>query len=303
MSTLDLHPRHLTPAHYASGRRIVIEPVGGLGDQVMLASVLSEAAAAHGCRFHAMRRTAYTAMLAAHPAVEAIVSPQAGDIVVGTHYWNHPDYHRPGMKAIDMMRAIFALPARGHDEPLRLPAVDAGNPATATLLSMLPAGGPMALASCASDSPRKMMAHARWQQLADALRSRGITVVQTGQSGEPRLRGALSLLGATSPWQLPEVIRRADVVVTPDSFAMHAAHAVGTPAVALFGPTPAEMYAYPSTVVVKADVSTCPHRDRCIGPGLFPNYNTPCPQAVHCMNSIDINHLANIITKIINNRS
>jgi lipopolysaccharide heptosyltransferase I len=48
---------------------------------------------------------------------------------------------------------------------------------------------------------------------------------------------ALNLLGKTSLLQLAALLRRADLLVTSDSGPMHLAAAVGTPVVAVFGPT------------------------------------------------------------------
>ena len=49
--------------------------------------------------------------------------------------------------------------------------------------------------------------------------------------------GALDLTGKTSLKTLAEVLRAADLIVCPDTGPMHLAAAVGTPVVALFGPT------------------------------------------------------------------
>ena len=47
----------------------------------------------------------------------------------------------------------------------------------------------------------------------------------------------INLTGRTSLKVLAEVFRNADLVVCPDTGPMHLAAAVGTPVVALFGPT------------------------------------------------------------------
>ncbi len=86
----------------------------------------------------------------------------------------------------------------------------------------------------------------RWATLCDALAQRNIHVVVTG-GPEERLLGDAFLrlvsshptiaIGETSMMELACVIKRCDVFVAHDSSSLHVAAAVGTPAVALFGPT------------------------------------------------------------------
>src|SRR5579859_3549421 len=67
-------------------------------------------------------------------------------------------------------------------------------------------------------------------------------VVLTGSAGDAVRVGALAgdclnLAGKTSVMELVELLRRCSVLVTGDSGPMHLAAAVGTPVVAIFGPT------------------------------------------------------------------
>jgi ADP-heptose:LPS heptosyltransferase/glycosyltransferase involved in cell wall biosynthesis len=86
----------------------------------------------------------------------------------------------------------------------------------------------------------------RWAQLADALAARNIQVLVTGGPQERGLGGALTrrmraqplvVIGQTSLMELACLIKRCDVFLAHDSAALHLATAVGTPTVALFGPT------------------------------------------------------------------
>jgi ADP-heptose:LPS heptosyltransferase len=68
------------------------------------------------------------------------------------------------------------------------------------------------------------------------------------------------LIGQTSLMELACVIKRCDAFLTHDSFALHVAAAVGTPTVALFGPTDPQRH-LPATFtgqVVKKDVFCSP---------------------------------------------
>ena len=86
----------------------------------------------------------------------------------------------------------------------------------------------------------------RWARLSDALAERGIRVVVTGGPEERALGEAFTRLSASKPhviigqttmMELACLIKRYDVFVAHDSSPLHLAAAVGTPTIALFGPT------------------------------------------------------------------
>jgi heptosyltransferase I len=86
----------------------------------------------------------------------------------------------------------------------------------------------------------------RWGQVADQIRSAGVPVVLMGAPNEAQLAQqvkaamhsqAIDLVGATSLSLMAAVIERAALWLGSDSGGMHIAAAVGTPTIALFGPT------------------------------------------------------------------
>jgi len=86
----------------------------------------------------------------------------------------------------------------------------------------------------------------RWRELAAALHKQGIQVILTGSREDQALGTViapdldpppLSLIGRLSLKQLAAVLREVDALVTVDSAPMHIAAAMGTPVIALFGPT------------------------------------------------------------------
>jgi 3-deoxy-D-manno-octulosonic-acid transferase/heptosyltransferase-1 len=84
--------------------------------------------------------------------------------------------------------------------------------------------------------------------------------------------------GRTDLMELASLIRRFKVFVTPDSAPMHIASAVGTPFVALFGPTDPKRHMPPSRqhVILKADVKCSP----C--------YSPHCLKDFRCMRKITV---------------
>jgi lipopolysaccharide heptosyltransferase I len=92
----------------------------------------------------------------------------------------------------------------------------------------------------------KLWEPTRWRDLAATLHHEGMRVILTGSREDQPLGAAitrgldpppLSLMGRLSLKQLAVVLREVDLAVTVDSGPMHIAAAVGTPVVALFGPT------------------------------------------------------------------
>lgn len=94
-----------------------------------------------------------------------------------------------------------------------------------------------------------------WEWLCTLFRDRGIRVVQLGTS-EPVLEGVVDLVGKTTVREAACVLRSVNVFVGCDSGLMHLARAVGTPAVALFGPTDPD-------ILIRKDPGFFPVRAEC----------------------------------------
>ena len=120
----------------------------------------------------------------------------------------------------------------------------------------------------------KLWEDEKFAELGDRLREElGIGVVLTGREAGPleRIRGrmrtkAVNLGGRTTLRELACLYRQASLLVTTDSGPMHLAAAIGTPVVALFGPTdPARTGPYgPGHCVIRRELSCAPClRKRC----------------------------------------
>lgn len=150
------------------------------------------------------------------------------------------------------------------------------------------AGRIAALHVGASGGSAKCWLPERFAELAGDLARRGATVVIIGGNAERELARKIRMLaphpeqiknlaGETSLEDLVALIAAVDVLVANDSGPMHVAGAVGTPVVALFGPTN-EKATYPLAetgklrLVTAADVACrpcnlheCPIDHRCMG--------------------------------------
>jgi heptosyltransferase-1 len=95
--------------------------------------------------------------------------------------------------------------------------------------------------------PTKLWPAAHWAALAGWLvREKGFQVALTGSQGDRELAGDIAVLaevplinlaGRTSLAELAGLLQKARLAVTTDTGPMHLACALGTPVVALFGPT------------------------------------------------------------------
>ncbi|MBF0564220.1 MAG: glycosyltransferase family 9 protein [Nitrospirae bacterium] len=257
-----------------------INPLGGLGDALMLSGALK---LAYDCnpdrKYNLIRRTKYLSILEGHPALDAVGFPPKNAEIIDTGYWSRKEYGTE--RAFQILASIFGLSVP-VEEKLYMPGV----PEDVPLFADIPFGKNNVIIAPASDSPRKEMAIGYWVDLVKMLRRDGCFVLQVGKMNNKHIRGAYSLLGLTTPRQLAALVKRCDMVVTPDNFIMHLAHLTGTPAVVLWGPTIAETYGYRGHVHLRA-VKECAQRAGCIGPKNNA-YARLCERGPgeHCMNRI-----------------
>ena len=95
--------------------------------------------------------------------------------------------------------------------------------------------------------PAKSPAPDVWREVISALEERGQEYLVLGRNPAPLLPGSpRDLTNATDLRDTAALISRSRCLLTGDSGPMHLATGVGTPAIALFGPTTAEWGFYPS---------------------------------------------------------
>jgi ADP-heptose:LPS heptosyltransferase len=118
----------------------------------------------------------------------------------------------------------------------------------------------------------KLWEVARWRQLAERLTGVGRGVILIGGPGDRAVADAIgkglrpppvNLAGALSVKQLAALVARVDLQICVDSGPMHIAAAMGTPVVALFGPTdPRRTGPVGPGVVLRRELSCSPCLDR-----------------------------------------
>lgn len=290
---------YLSPERLSCEEPIWIDPVGGLGDILMLSTALKRSYDKYGKKFHMSRRTQYTGFFVNHPAVAEIGNPPVDADILCNDYWSREAFQDVNTKALSIVLKIFGIEEENNDS-LYLPE-QAEDKATEILLNTIPWGKKNVIISFASESPRKMMHPIKWHIIVEKLLAQQCFVLQVGSYKDIPIKGVYNVLGCTTPLQVCALVKKADVVITPDNFIMHAAKLAETPAIALFGPTEPERYGYRGQISLKADKNNCEFVDKCLGPHVSENYATQCPlQENHCMNTFDENKIVDIAMTILN---
>jgi ADP-heptose:LPS heptosyltransferase len=274
---------------------IWINPLGGIGDILMLCGVLKLVHDTYpSLWFNLIRRSRYTNLLQGHPAIVQIGFPPVDSRIIGSDYWSLEEYGR-GDRAFQILARKFGLEPP-VEEQLYIPEADKTDD---LLEKFIPWKKTTILIAPVSDSPRKMAPLSWWVSLVQNLREKDVFVIQTGRAEEEHISGAYSLLGLTDPRQLIAIVKKVNAVITVDNFVMHAAHLAGTPAVVLWGPTSDAVYGYREQVHIKASKDHCSLKAQCLGPKFPENYATPCPlDKKHCMTTLKVE---NIVASLISN--
>lgn len=294
------HIDYLTSDILLSEDNIWVNPVGGLGDIIMLSTALKKSYDKYGKKFCVARRAQYTELLLNHPAIQCFGYPPNNSYIVCNDYWMRPEFQDPSNKGLSITLKIFGVSDDGNEEETYLPNHNIDEN-TKLLLETIPWREKNVIIAFSSESPRKMMHPIKWHIIVEKLKAQQCFVIQVGMLNDLNIHGAYSILGTTSPLQLLDVLKNAELVITPDNFIMHAAHLLKKPTISLFGPTEATRYGYSDHICVQADTSKCEMRDKCLGPHVSSNYSMPCPlNEHHCMNSIDENTIVDIAMSILN---
>ena len=272
-------------------KKLWINPIGGQGDMLLVAGVLKHVVDRDSSRsFNLVRRSAYRSVFQGHPAIQSVGFPPPGSHILGTDYWRHGldgNDHRP----YQTLARLFGLPTP-IEEVLYYPGVVGLDP---LLERTIPWGEKTIVIATGSDSPRKMMAPERWERLVRQLSSDGFFLTQAGRLRDLHVRHAYSLLGLTSLGELIALIKRADVVITLDTLAMHVAHLAGTPAIVLWGPTDPAVYGYAGQWHLQA-TPLCEERECCLSKQTPQNYVRPCPFMERCcMDRIPLEDIRNVV--------
>lgn len=259
-----------------------IDPVGGLGDVLMLSGVIKLAHDRLGKKYNMVRRSTYVELLAGHPGIDKIGFLPPGAPVLRVDYGLTEEFIARKTRAFQMLAKMFGLELPVPEElylPLEGVSVEA-------LASAIPWSGKNVAIAPDSTSARKMMSREKWGKVAKVLADSGALVVQFGKSGAKKVKYSYSLAGITSPKEAILLLKKMDLLVTADNFLMHAAHMTGTPAISLWGPTNPELFGYSEHR--KITVPRCRPSGKCHAG----EYLSKCPEAVPCAEAFNADEVA-----------
>ncbi len=261
-----------------------INPIGGLGDTLMLSGVLKQVHDRNSqTRFNLVRRKKYTAILNGHPAIAGIGHPPEEAEIIKTDYWTMEKLGEGKQRAYQVLARSFGLEPPVKEELYFPDSADNDS----LINDIIPWKEKNILISPSSESPRKEMPPALWHEVVRQLTEHDCLVIQVGKRDELHIRNTYSLIGLTTPRQLIRLISKLDLVITVDNFIMHIAHMVGTPALVIWGPTEKKVYGYPGHIPVEAPVDHCHLINECLGPDYPQHYHVPCPLGKdHCMHRV-----------------
>jgi ADP-heptose:LPS heptosyltransferase len=180
---------------------------------------------------------------------------------------------------------------------LELPATAAE--AAQRLLEPL-AGRPFVTLFPGASVPEKQWGVAKFRELAASLASTGIaTVIVGGKDAVPAAReiatveGALSLAGACSLAVSAAVVEKGRALVTGDSGLLHIAVGLGTPTIALFGPSDPVKWGGRGGehVVLTGGLSCAP----CSRFGTVPS----CPKGGECLAAVTVGEVEAAVRKLL----
>jgi len=274
-----------------------INPIGGLGDILMLSGVLKMLVEKNPQnQFNLVRRRGYTGFLKGHPAIREIGYPPKDATIVKNDYWAMEKLGEANQRAFQILARGFGLQTPVEERlyfPGEIPEFD-------PLFDYIPWKKKNVIIAPFSESPRKTMHPVIWHKIVESLNQAGATVIQVGKERDLHIHNTFSVTGLTSIPQLISLVRKTDLLISSDNFVMHIAHMLGKKALVFWGPTSSRVYGYPEHIHVQAPLDHCPHRDQCLGPGFPQNYGSPCPlESNHCLQRLSPEMLSGMALKIL----
>jgi len=188
---------------------------------------------------------------------------------------------------------VSPIAGMNHDGKLEFWGIDRNDEDLAERV-LAGGSGPIIGVNPCTTWPSKQWPVERFARLADLLsRQFDARVILTGGRGDIHLGSEimsrvssepLNLVGRTTLWQLGALIKRCDLYITCDSAPMHISAAVGTPTIALFGPTdPVRHAPYGEGHIVLRKEMRC-----------SPCYEREC-KSLDCMQAIQVEDVMEVI--------
>ena len=149
---------------------------------------------------------------------------------------------------------------------------------------------PVTINPSAACSEHKIWPYEKWEQIIAEMPQ--CTFLQLGLNKDRLLKGALDLRGKSIRTSVA-IVKSSVCYAGVDSFFAHAATAVNTPAVVLFGPSLASIYGHPQNINISKKLVCSPCMEVLM--------KSTCPYSRECMHKIEVAEVKTAIEKQINN--
>lgn len=304
-----VHPlaRPLVEGHPAVDRVHVWQRGGGLGE---LRRVLREVRAVRYELAVDLQRIQKSALLARLSGAPRVLGHDRGRAKELSWVWTK-ERIAPGLAEAHMVEQYLAFARHLGLTDVAARHVLPEDPAAEAWAEELVAelGAPPVLVNLGATKPANRWRPERFGELAAGIRTAlDLPVVLTGSEADRAVeQGALSALGDASGVRslvgrtsLPELValeRRARLFVGCDTGPLHVAVAVGTPAIALFGPAdPRRTGPYGAVDAADCDVPDQPHRVLRTRPPCAPCNRRLCNQPRHaCMEDLTVERVLDAV--------
>ncbi len=250
----------------------------GLGDSLMVGAVARELKKAYGDIYVTVHRV-MDELLEGNPYVDAVGTAYRG---IDLNYHNSPHVMRRDGRVTLIETMCRKVGIRNPENRLDMYLTREERKNAFQSLAHFPRPIiTIQTTAGAFGSARKHWPQKYWKRLVSQLRHKlGATVIHLGGSNEDPVDGAVNFLGSRAIRDSIAVLEQADLHIGIVSSLMHAAHAVGTKSIILYGGfEPYGLHGYSTVRPLSSPLPCAP----CI---TVRGRAAPCPGDVECMKSI-----------------
>ena len=303
-----LHPKVF------SGRCIIVERNGGLGDVLCLLPALAALRRRHpDARLMVITSRWLIPMVRLAQVADAVLPSGARGLawlrrqihpILDCHALLPDELEPPQPRRRVHLMTEFARVLGVGDLPLTYPQITAPSNARTRVRALLQEMDlccrPLVVVHGGPTWPVKQWPVQHWQALTTRLRNEcGVEVIQAGRDGHPgdpaertpRVPGAYDWVNRLSLMETAALLSQAKLFIGIDSGLLHLAHALRVPALGLFGPTDPACFLPPdrleSGMTALLPCIGCHHHAE--GPL---HWRTGCPYEIQCMSELGVDEVA-----------
>lgn len=258
-----------------------IKPIGGLGDSLILSSVLFDIYQKTGEQVGMYRIQPYTSLFCDHPSIVQFGILTDDFPFVKVDYWS---YDEPGPKDKRPYYLLSKMLCGKIYSKEKLWACVSDE--DREYIKYFPISPKSIIISTGSQSPRKKWPIENWIKLTKKIKlSTKIPIVQVGLDIDEKIPGVIDIRGKTQPKHVLALLENAILSITVDSFLVHGSAWAQIPSIVLWGPTDPRVFGYDYHLNIVAN-SEC--TKTCFGKDRYHIYMAKCDKKRWCMEEITV---------------